>query len=145
MQDAFQPPIRSGVHAELAGYSTKGQMIGKGATAWVFKGTCLKTGQDVAIKEIDHSRLGNMGAKQRQLMESEILIMRQLSQTPQENILSLRDDLHYTTPQGYRYQYLILDYCNGEDFQQFLKRKRGMVPEDEALLYMTQFGRSPQP
>lgn len=136
----FQPPIRVDTRCELAGYETTGKVLGKGATAFVYKGRCLTTGEEVAIKEIDYSRLGNISTKQRQLLESEILIMKKLSEFSHENILTLRYDFSTQTATGYRFQYLILDYCNAEDFHQYLRRNRNVLPEQEAKYFMIQFG-----
>ena len=136
----FQPPIRADMRCELAGYETNGKMLGRGATAFVYQGRCLSTGDQVAIKEIDYSRLGNISKKQRELLESEIMIMKKLSEFSHENILTLRYDFSTQTVNGFRYQYLILDYCNGEDFHMFLKRNKNILPEPEAKYYMTQFG-----
>jgi len=135
---SFHPPIRSGVSTQLEGYETKGKVLGKGVTSFVFEGTCLRTGDPVAIKEIDFDRTG-YSDKMRQQFESEIVIMQQLSEYGHENILTLRKAFSATSPEGVRYQYLILDYCNREDFKQFLKKKRNILTEPEAKYFMTQF------
>ena len=135
----FQPPIRSGVACKLDGFETTGEMLGKGATAFVYKGTSSSTGDPVAIKEIDYSRIGNLSRKQMELLASEISIMRQLSQFSHPNIVSLRKDF-IAWNGNFQYHYLILDFCDGEDFHQYLKTKRNVLMEDEAKYFMTQFG-----
>jgi len=67
--------------------------------------------------------------------------MRELSQFHHPNILTLRKDFHTQTSNDLRYLYLILDYCNGEDFHQYLRRKRNILPEAEAKYFMIQFAR----
>lgn len=128
----FQPPIQADMQCKLHGYETNGKVLGKGATAFVYQGRCLSTGEKVAIKEI--SRLGNITKKQKELLESELVI-----EFAHENILTLRHEFAQSV-NGLHYQYLILDYCNGEDFSLFLKRNKNILPEPEAKYYMTQFG-----
>ena len=89
---------------------------------------------------IDFARLGNISHKQREMMNSEIAIMRQLSQFAHPNIVRLRKDLSAQVG-SYQYQYLILDYCDGEDFHNYLKKKRNILREEEANYFMTQFGK----
>ena len=139
MQPAF-PPIYSNVPVQFYGYSSRGRMLGHGATANVFLGQCVETGEPIAIKEIDYSRLRHLGSKQRQLLESEIQIMKTLSECKHENILTLRDEFSLDNANGNHYQYLILEFCNGDDFDKYIKRKRGPIPEDEARSLMVQFG-----
>ena len=107
----------------------------------VFKATCLKTGDEVAIKEVDFSRMHSIGSKQWELLKSEISIMQQLSSPGHNNIVRLRDVLYLTSEYGHQYQYLILDYCNGEEFYQTIRRKHAAFSEPEARFYMVQFGR----
>ena len=137
--DPFCPPIRSGICTQLEGYETHGDVIGKGSSAFVFAGTCLATGEPVAIKEIDFDRIG-CSERMRQQFESEIIIMQQLAELKHENILALRKAFTAQCSHGRCYQYLILDFCNGEDLKAYLKTKRNRLEEEEAKLLMLQFG-----
>jgi len=141
MQPTF-PPIYSNVPAQFYGYKTRGRMLGSGATAKVFLGESVETGEPVAIKEIDYARFQYLGAKQKQLLESEIQIMKSLSQFKHENILTLYDEFSFDNNDGNHYQYLILEYCNGNDFDKYLKHNHGApMNEDKARHFMIQFAR----
>lgn len=63
------------------------QEIGRGAYATVYRGRDVRTGQEVAVKEINTSRLNK---KLKQSLESEVSILRKVKH---ENIVQLHDVL----------------------------------------------------
>jgi serine/threonine-protein kinase ULK2 len=63
------------------------QEIGRGAYATVYRGYNVKTGQEVAVKEINTS---NLSTKLKQSLQSEITVLRRVKH---ENIVQLYDVL----------------------------------------------------
>ena len=136
-------PVQKGVPFQLTDpstqitYETMGEFLGKGATATVYKGWNAKTREPVAIKELYIG--GNTTTKAKELMKTEIAIMQTISRIKHENVVSF----YYAERRQYDafayYQYIVVEYCNGDDLDGHLKH-RPVYTEADAKLLMRQFG-----
>ncbi|KAI8929841.1 kinase-like domain-containing protein [Entophlyctis helioformis] len=96
-----------------------GECIGRGASAAVFRGLNLSTGQTVAVKQLYRSNLLNL----------EIDLLKQLRHP---NIVAL---LGYEATDSALH--VIMEYCENGSLQETIK-KFGNVPENLVSLYMKQ-------
>ncbi|CAB4062789.1 ULK2 [Lepeophtheirus salmonis] len=95
-------------------YNSK-DLIGHGAFAVVYKGRVKKNpSQTVAIKAITKKNL----AKSRNLLGTEIVILKKLTELNHENVVALID--YKETP---NHIYLVMEYCNGGDLADYLLEK----------------------
>ena len=119
-----------GNRAELVGGRwTLGEKLGRGSFATVWRGTCAKTGVEVAVKEIDCERLSK---KLRESLKLEVEVMRKMRD---DHILRFIDmETSKDTV------YIVLEYCGGGDLSQFIKR-HGRVDESAAKRFMLQLAR----
>lgn len=115
--------------AMVGGRWTLGEKLGRGSFATVWRGTCAKTGVEVAVKEIDCERLSK---KLRESLKLEVEVMRKMRD---DHILRFIDmETSKDTV------YIVLEYCGGGDLSQFIKR-RGRVDESAAKRFMRQLAR----
>ena len=119
-----------GNHAKVVGGRwTLGEKLGRGSFATVWRGTCAKTGVEVAVKEIDCERLSK---KLRESLKLEVEVMRKMRD---DHILRFIDmETSKDTV------YIVLEYCGGGDLSQFIKR-HGRVDESAAKRFMLQLAR----
>ena len=119
-----------GNRAEVVGGRwTLGEKLGRGSFATVWRGTCAKTGVEVAVKEIDCERLSK---KLRESLKLEVEVMRKMRD---DHILRFIDmETSKDTV------YIVLEYCGGGDLSQFIKR-HGRVDESAAKRFMLQLAR----
>ena len=119
-----------GNRAELVGGRwTLGEKLGRGSFATVWRGTCAKTGVEVAVKEIDCERLSK---KLRESLKLEVEVMRKMRD---DHILRFIDmETSKDTV------YIVLEYCGGGDLSQFIKR-HGRMDESAAKRFMLQLAR----
>ena len=113
----------------VGGRWTLGEKLGRGSFATVWRGTCAKTGVEVAVKEIDCERLSK---KLRESLKLEVEVMRKM-----------RDDhiLRFIDMEASKDTvYIVLEYCGGGDLSQFIKR-HGRVDESAAKRFMLQLAR----
>ena len=101
--------------------------IGEGAFGSVHLGINKQTGEKVAIKILDKSKLKKIENKIR--FEREIEILRQLKHP---NIVQL-----YGVIEGERQIFLIMEYLKGKELFQYILLKK-KIPEDEACIYFQQ-------
>ena len=100
--------------------------IGEGQFGEVFKGYDKKTGREVAIKAISRDLVKG---KFRTLLENEIKVLRACNNI---NIVKL-----YDIKKTQHNIYLILEYCNEGDLQEYLASK-GSLSEEEATDFLLQ-------
>ena len=113
----------------VGGRWTLGEKLGRGSFATVWRGTCAKTGVEVAVKEIDCERLSK---KLRESLKLEVEVMRKMRD---DHILRFIDmETSKDTV------YIVLEYCGGGDLSQFIKR-HGRVDESAAKRFMLQLAR----
>ena len=113
----------------VGGRWTMGEKLGRGSFATVWRGTCAKTGVEVAVKEIDCERLSK---KLRESLKLEVEVMRKMRD---DHILRFIDmETSKDTV------YIVLEYCGGGDLSQFIKR-HGRVDESAAKRFMLQLAR----
>ena len=119
-----------GNHAKVVGGRwTLGEKLGRGSFATVWRGTCAKTGVEVAVKEIDCERLSK---KLRESLKLEVEVMRKMRD---DHILRFIDmETSKDTV------YIVLEYCGGGDLSQFIKR-HGRMDESAAKRFMLQLAR----
>ena len=119
-----------GNRAEVVGGRwTLGEKLGRGSFATVWRGTCAKTGVEVAVKEIDCERLSK---KLRESLKLEVEVMRKMRD---DHILRFIDmETSKDTV------YIVLEYCGGGDLSQFIKR-HGRMDESAAKRFMLQLAR----
>ncbi|KAL6077315.1 Serine/threonine-protein kinase atg1 [Balamuthia mandrillaris] len=110
-------------------YNSNGKRIGRGAFATVYLAQHKDTHEVVAIKVVDVERLSKHNQKLKKHLESEINIMKALKH---ENIV-----LQHDVVLGSEFIYLVLEYCEGGDFSQFLKR-HGKLSESRARFFLSQ-------
>ena len=100
--------------------------IGSGQFGEVFKGYNKTTNVDIAIKSVKRELLKG---KFHELLENEIKVLRSCNN---ENIIKL-----YDLKKTQNNIYLILEYCNEGDLNNFLKSRK-YITEDEAVEYLLQ-------
>lgn len=103
-----------------------GERLGRGSFATVWRGSCAKTGQCVAVKEIACERLSK---KLKESLKLEVEVMRRMRD---ENILRFID-----METSGETVYIVLEYCGGGDLSQFIK-KHGRMDEASARRFMKQ-------
>jgi len=104
------------------------RQIGQGSFAVVWLGRHVTTGRQVAVKEVNTSRLN---AKLLASLDSEVNILRNVKH---ENIIELFDI--FKEPDKL---YLVLEYCDGGDLSEMIK-KGGKMSEEAAGHIMQQLG-----
>ena len=104
----------------------RSKLLGKGAFGKVFLGEEIKTGREVAIKEIAFDK-DDDELIQRQLQE--ILTMMKYSVRPQTNLLRIID---FALEQDHIY--LVLEYCEGGSLEDYMEMdmQNGNLPDIEA-------------
>jgi serine/threonine-protein kinase ULK/ATG1 len=114
----------------IGNYVSDGKRIGKGAFATVFLGHRKDNPSElVAIKVVDVERLTRSNQKLKRQLDSEISIMKTLHH---EHIVTLHEVFV-----GTEYIYLVLEYCVGGDFSDYLK-KRKRLSEDTVRYFLRQ-------
>ncbi|CEF64595.1 Autophagy-specific gene 1 [Strongyloides ratti] len=93
----------------------RGDLIGRGAFALVFKGRNWKNKETVAIKAIEKKNL----TKSHNLLKKEIRILKELSTLKHENLVGLIKCLETAS-----YVYLVMEFCNGGDLADYLHTHR---------------------
>ena len=105
--------------------------LGEGQFGKVFKARNLTTNKEFAIKGCLVDKINSI-PKLRELFETEVAIMRKIKHP---NILHCYEKL-----EDNKYYYLVLDYCNSGDLEQYLQNKcpqRRMI-ESEAVYFLKQ-------
>lgn len=114
----------------IGNWVSEGKRIGKGAFATVFLGHHKDDPSElVAIKVIDVERLTRSNQKLKRQLDSEISIMKTLSH---DHVVTLHDVI-----MGTEYIYLVLEYCVGGDFSDYLKKCK-RLSEDTARNFLRQ-------
>ncbi|XP_040566573.1 serine/threonine-protein kinase unc-51 isoform X2 [Lepeophtheirus salmonis] len=109
--------------------SSSQEVIGHGAFSIVYKAKLKKNpSQTVAIKAITKKNL----AKSRNLLGTEIVILKKLTELNHENVVALID--YKETP---NHIYLVMEYCNGGDLADYLLEK-GTLSESTIILFLIQ-------
>ncbi|KAK3755861.1 hypothetical protein QZH41_014320 [Actinostola sp. cb2023] len=103
------------------------ELLGKGGFACVYRGTCLATQQEVAIKMIDKKAMKSLGMVKRVCNEVEIH-----SQLKHPAILEL-----YTYFEDENYVYLVLEMCHNGELNRFIKSS-GKMSESRVRHIMQQ-------
>ncbi|VVC40742.1 Protein kinase domain,Protein kinase-like domain,Protein kinase, ATP binding site,Plk4, first [Cinara cedri] len=98
------------------------ELLGKGGFASVYRAQCLRTGHQVAIKEIDVRMMKKQNMIDRVRQEVEIH-----NQLKHPSILEL-----YKVFQDDHYVYLILELCHNGELLQYLKRNGNKLSEIDA-------------
>lgn len=116
----------------IGNYVSDGKRIGKGAFATVYLGHHKDNPSElVAIKVVDVERLTRSNQKLKRQLDSEIVIMKTLQH---DHIVTLHEVIV-----GTEYIYLVLEYCVGGDFSDYLrKHKRKRLSEDTARCFLRQ-------
>ncbi|XP_031556961.1 serine/threonine-protein kinase PLK4-like [Actinia tenebrosa] len=104
------------------------ELLGKGGFACVYKGQCLTTQQEVAIKMIDKKAMRSLGMVKRVCNEVEIH-----SQLKHPSILEM-----YTYFEDDNYVYLVLEMCQNGEVNRFIKKNGGKMSESQARHIMHQ-------
>lgn len=107
----------------------KGNLIGHGAFALVFKGRNRKTNEPVAIKAITKKNIGRSNS----ILEKEINILKELHH---ENIVQL-----YECNISSVGCFLVMEFCNGGDLAGYLQSK-GTLREDTIRHFFRQIARA---
>jgi serine/threonine protein kinase len=102
--------------------------LGQGQFGVVYKATHQETDETYAVKTIEKKKI-NSNPKLKKLFETEMSIM---SQIHHPNILHLYEYLE--TANNY---YLVINYCNGGDLEEHLK-KNGALGEEESKYFVMQ-------
>ncbi|XP_025417517.1 serine/threonine-protein kinase PLK4 [Sipha flava] len=116
-------PLSDGID----GYE-KLELLGKGGFACVYRAQCLRTGCQVAIKEIDIWTMKKQNMIDRVRQEVKIH-----SQLKHPSILEL-----YTFFEDSRHVYLVLELCHNGELLQYLKRSGNKLSEIEARYIIRQ-------
>ena len=101
------------------------KIIGEGAFGTVYKAIKESTDQIFAVKQISRERLG-LNLK---YIKTEKMIMRMIKHP---NILHM-----YDYKQSKNNYYLIIDYCDGGDFHNYIKKEKGLG-EQKSIFYLMQ-------
>jgi len=111
-------------------YNSQGKkdLIGRGAFAEVFKGINIETGEIVAIKVMDMSRV-TQDKKLQEHLNSEVEIMKNLNH---EHIVKLFDVYMHSSQ-----IYMVFEFCAGGDFDKYLKKYKKLT-EVRAQYFMRQ-------
>ncbi|CAM9954600.1 unnamed protein product, partial [Discosporangium mesarthrocarpum] len=107
-------------------YAVEATPLGRGSFATVYRGVAQATGQAVAVKVMNRSRLGAHAMK---MLSAEICILRTLHHP---NVVCLLD-----SQATQRQMFIVLEYCRGGDLAQFIAL-RGPSPEVVARHFMRQ-------
>lgn len=121
-------PLKS-IHLadSIDGYE-KLELLGKGGFACVYHARCLRTGHQVAIKEIDIWTMKKQNMIDRVRQEVKIH-----SQLKHPSILEL-----YTFFEDCQHVYLVLELCHNGELLQYLKRNGNKLSEIEARYIIRQ-------
>lgn len=104
--------------------------LGSGQFGKVWKAEKDGTNEVYAVKVISKSKM-SMNPILTQLLESEVSIMHQINHP---NILHLYE--YYESKNNY---YLILNFCNQGDFEQYMKAQNiKRIPEEKAVYFLKQ-------
>jgi serine/threonine protein kinase len=107
--------------------------LGAGQFAHVYLATSSVDNKEYAVKVIHKSKMNTGGDPERmkKLLSNEVSIM---SSITHPNIIHLHNYLESSNN-----YYLVIDYCNGGDFERYLRTKPGgRLPESEAITFMKQ-------
>lgn len=107
-----------------------GKVLGSGNYAFVRYAINKTTKNECAIKAIDNNKI-KAQSKVLELLKSEINILTSLNH---QNVVKLYEAFY----ENDKY-YLVLEYCNQGDLQQFIRKKKNKkISEEEALGYLKQ-------
>ncbi|KAK7066258.1 Serine/threonine-protein kinase plk4 [Halocaridina rubra] len=105
-----------------------GEQLGKGGFAIVRRGTCRRTGVEVAIKMIDIGKIDAGGLTER--VRQEVTIHSQLNHPSILKLYTFFEDDHYV--------YLILELCRNGELQKYIKSLQRNLYENEAREFLSQ-------
>lgn len=109
-----------------------GQKLGSGAFATVYLCYKKEDGKRYAIKVIDLEMVLSKNKKIKEQLNTEIEIMREFKHP---NLVSLNDVIIESDK---KYICLVLEYCKGGDFSNFLKLNGPQLPEEQAKYFTKQ-------
>ncbi|TNJ27540.1 Kinase, NEK [Giardia muris] len=101
------------------------ELLGSGAYGRVFKAKCLRTGEDVAIKEFDY---GHLAREDVNAVHEEVRLISKLSNPFLVKYLDVYDNKMATVV------HIVMEYCPNGDLQQLMfqaRRTRAPIGEDE--------------